>query len=193
MDAQRKVDPMAVRTTAADLVSDQPSGGGNGTPHVHQVAELHWFVNETITYVPDPRSSNYVAPPDETLETEAGDCDCQSVLVASLFEAIGARTRLVDVTSADGRSRHLFTQVCLDDAIHDTDSVTQSLIDYYYEKDGWWPDAIHMDWDDGRDWYLADTAMGRFVGDVEQLIEAEYAHWTGEEEWSWHDVTYHYP
>ncbi|MFB6107297.1 MAG: hypothetical protein ABEJ82_00450 [Haloplanus sp.] len=48
MDFARKVDPMAVRTTAADLVSDQPSASG-GTFHYHQLAELHRYVNENVT------------------------------------------------------------------------------------------------------------------------------------------------
>lgn len=69
---------MAVRTTAADVVSDQPSASG-GTFHYHQIVEPDRYVNENTTYVPDPRSRNYAAPPAETLETEVGDCEKENV------------------------------------------------------------------------------------------------------------------
>ena len=167
MSSAEKVDPMAVRTTAADLVSDQPSAEG-GTFHYHQIAELHRYVNENITYVPDPSSNNYVAPPNETLKTEAGDCDCQAVLVASLFEAIGATTRLARCESTSG-DWHVLPEVYLADsenvALND---VCDSLGDYYSSY-GIDYTGFSWDYDSGKYWFLADIAMGEYVGDKHYL------------------------
>lgn len=189
MSLADKVDPLAVRTTAADLVSDQPSAGG-GTFHYHQIAELHRYVNENITYVPDPSTTNYVAPPEETLRTEAGDCDCQAVLVASLFEAIGATTRLAVCQSTSG-DWHALTEVYLADSEEAASSeVVSSLLTYYdsYDidyTDFWW------DYDDGKYWFFADTAMGEYIGDRTILTNNDYIFESGDG-WQWNTVEYYY-
>jgi len=192
MSPAEKVDPMAVRTTAADLVSDQPSANG-GTFHYHQIAELHRYVNDNITYVPDPSSRNYVAPPDETLETEAGDCDCQAVLVASLFEAIGATTRLARCQSVNG-DWHMLPEVYLADSEGaETADVADSLGDYYAAT-GVWPDDFSYDVGNNQIWYVADTAMGRYVGDIHQLSNNGYIHGPHSDgSWTWENVEYLYP
>ncbi len=190
MSLASKVDPLAVRTTAVDLVSDQPSGH-SGTFHYHQLAELHRFVDENVTYVPDPRSRNYVAPPEETLETNGGDCDCQAVLVASLFEAIGATTRLVTCESTDG-NWHALAEVYLADTDEEAVSVADSLGEYYAPRSGY--SQFWYDYGDEKLWYPADTAMGRYVGDIHQLAENGYVHRTESDgTWSWHNVEYDYP
>ena len=192
MSIAEKVDAMAVRTTAADIVSDQPSASG-GTFHYHQVAELHRYVNENITYVPDPSSINYVAPPGETLETGAGDCDCQAVLVASLCEAIGATTRLARCQSING-DWHLLPEIYLADSANgETADIAGSLTDYYSSY-GYGYDTFYYDAGDNRIWYPADTAMGRYVGDIHQLSDNGYVH--GPESggsWTWNTVEYYYP
>lgn len=192
MSLASKVDPMAVRPTASDLVRDQPAATG-GTFQYYQIAELHRFVNETITYVPDPRSTNYVAPPDETLDTQAGDCDCQAVLVASLFEAIGATTRLARCESVDG-DWHMLAEVYLADSANgETETIASSLGDYY-DGTGADYDTFYFDIGDGRVWYPADTAMGRYVGDIQQLADNGYIHGPdADHSWSWHHVEYVYP
>lgn len=187
-----QVKPLSVRTTAADIVSDQPSATG-GTFHYHQVAELHTYVNETITYVPDPRSRNYVAPPTETLETGAGDCDCQAVLVASLLEAIGATTRLVRCQSVGG-DWHVLPEVYLTDSGPGAPSeVADSLAEYYADR-GSSVDTFSYERNSNRLWYPADTAMGRYVGDIHQLAAEGYVHGPEPDgSWEWNRVEYHYP
>jgi hypothetical protein len=190
MSSASKVDPMSVRTTAADIVSDQPSASG-GTFHYHQIAELHRYVNQNITYVPDPSTTNYIAPPEETLDTEAGDCDCQAVLVASLFEAIGATTRLARCESTSG-NWHVLPEVYLTD-YEDTalNEVCPSLSDYYssygisYSNFCW-------DYGGGKYWFLADTAMGEYVGDRTLLTNNGYIYDTSNG-WEWNNVEYLYP
>jgi hypothetical protein len=188
-----KVDPMAVRTAAADIVSDQPSATDGAASH-RQVAELHRYVNENITYVPDPTSTNYIASPDETLTTEAGDCDCQATLIASLIEAIGVSTRLVLCQSKSG-SRHALAEVHMADSPNDIQSVNNELTNYYGSI-GYSYSTYTYGYDIKNEevWYLADTAMGRYVGDIQQLSENGYIHGPEPDgSWSWHDVEYYYP
>jgi hypothetical protein len=191
MSLAENVDPLAVRTTAADLISDQPSAG-DGAFHYHQVAELHRYVNETVTYVPDPTTTNYVAPPEETLETEAGDCDCQATLVASLFEAIGATTRIVRCQSTNG-DWHALAEVYLADSEHVASSEVCSSLGRYYSSHGSSHGEFSWDYDDGKFWFLADTAMGNYIGDRRSLANNGYIHNAMDGTWEWHNAEFHYP
>lgn len=190
MSLASKVDAMAVRTTAADIVSDQPSASG-GTFHYHQIGELHRYVNENITYVPDPSTTNYVAPPQETLETEAGDCDCQAVLIASMFEAIGATTRLVRCESTSG-DWHVLPEVYLADTENAALSDVCPSLETYYESYDINYTVFSWDYDDGQYWFLADSAMGEYVGDRTLLVNNGYIH-ESDDSWQWNNVEYYYP
>jgi len=191
MTLAANVDPLAVRTTAADLVSDQPSAG-DGTFHYHQIAELHRYVNETVTYVPDPTTTNYVAPPEETLETEAGDCDCQATLVASLFEAIGATTRIVRCQSTSG-DWHALAEVHLADSEYEASREVCDSLARYYASHNVTHGEFSWDYDDGQFWFLADTAMGEYVGDRRLLATEGYIYGSPDGTWEWHNAEFHYP
>lgn len=52
-------------------------------------------VNSHWKYVSDVKGGEYFAPPAESIELMAGDCDDHAVLMASLLKAIGAEVRLV--------------------------------------------------------------------------------------------------
>jgi hypothetical protein len=70
-----------------------------------------WIVNawvaKSIHYVPDP-NFELVQKPEETLRLRAGDCDDVAVLMASMYNALGLRTKfaLID-TNGDGRMDHI--------------------------------------------------------------------------------------
>lgn len=184
-----KVDPTAVRTTAVDIASDYRAGG-SGTFSYSQLAAVHQYVNENITYVPDPNRKNYVAPPEETLETGAGDCDCQAVLIASMFEAIGANTRLVLCESVSG-NRHLLAEVCLASTERETQNIANSLSQYYTGQ-GFGYNSFYYESNSRGYWYPADTAMGRYVGDIFQLSNNGYINGPRSDgSWSWHNVEYY--
>lgn len=190
MNPGEKVDPMSVRSTAVSIASDYPAAGSSFS--YQQAAAVHDYVDRTISYVPDPRSRNYIAPPEETLETGAGDCDCQAVLVASLLEAIGATTRLV-VTEAPDGSRHMLPQVYLADEGDDTSTVASSLETFYTDR-GLDPDWYSFETDrEGMVWYPADTAMGSYIGDLTGLSSKGYVDGPhGDGSWSWYDVEYYH-
>jgi hypothetical protein len=52
-------------------------------------------VNSRWKYVSDVKGGEYFAPPSESIELMAGDCDDHAVLMAALLKAIGAEVRLV--------------------------------------------------------------------------------------------------
>jgi len=157
------VDPTAVRSTAVDVVNDLPPPDG-GPVHAHAVAELHRYVDDTITYDPAPGPTGDVAPPAETLETERGNHDCQAVLLASLL-------------ATDG----------------ETSAVAESLGEYYDAVERPY-DAFRYDVDDDRVWYPVDPGMGTYVGDLEHLSINEFVHGPDADgSWSWHDAEYRYP
>lgn len=186
-----RIDPMAVRTTAADIVSSEPTDG-TGSWHTRQLAELHTYVNENITYTSDPRARNYVSPPEETLKTGAGDCDCQAVLVASLFEAVGATTRLALCQSYDNEY-HMLAEVKLADSWSETSAVNTHL-DRYYTSIGQSVDGFYYESDSNGIWYPADTAMGGYIGDIFQLSRGGFIDGPDADgSWSWYTVEYRYP
>ena len=53
-------------------------------------------MREKWRYVNDPRGIDYMAPAHESIEAGlAGDCDDFAILMASLIEAIGGKTRVI--------------------------------------------------------------------------------------------------
>lgn len=76
-----------------------------------EVKRLHNFVQSRIQYVRDIRGVETVQTPEKTLEYAQGDCDDQSVLLASLLESIGHPTRFVAIAMSErGPYVHVFTE-----------------------------------------------------------------------------------
>ena len=90
----RFIDPLSVRKLAVKIASPYAKEHDSGW---RQAVAMFGYVKEHISYVPDPRGINYVAPPAETVECGGGDCDDQAALVASLCEAVGLRIRLLSI------------------------------------------------------------------------------------------------
>lgn len=76
-----------------------------------EVAALHAFVRDKIRYIKDVNGIETIATPEKTLEYGQGDCDDQSVLLASLLESIGHPARFVAIGSHSPFSyNHVFTE-----------------------------------------------------------------------------------
>lgn len=80
----------------------------------------------------------------------------------------------------------------LADSDAETPDVANSLRSYYDAHSVPY-DSFSYDYGDGRLWYLADTAMGEYVGDRTFLTDEGYIHASPDGSWEWHDVEYHYP
>lgn len=97
-----------VRVSAQNLIDDCASRDA-----LCWVTALHAFVRDGIRYVPDVRDVETIQTPDYTLEKRQGDCDDQSVLLASLLESIGFETRFCAIGVRGGPFSHVSSQVKL--------------------------------------------------------------------------------
>jgi len=53
------------------------------------------YIKQNFKYVSDPSDFDYFAPPQESIELMAGDCDDYSILMASVLKSIGADVRII--------------------------------------------------------------------------------------------------
>ena len=75
---------LPVRQTALSIVQNIPAKNW-----YREVSEIWQFVNNNIRYVRDVSGVETLQTPEKTMEFGQGDCDDQSVLIASLLESIG--------------------------------------------------------------------------------------------------------
>lgn len=78
-----------------------------------EIRVLHEYVRDRIRYVNDIRGVETVQAPEVTMRMGAGDCDDKSVLLASLLESLGHKTRFHAVGFAPGTFRHVLPEVLL--------------------------------------------------------------------------------
>lgn len=74
---------------------------------ISHINKIFRFVSDQIAYMNDPHGMDYFSTPLETLEIMAGDCDCKAILLATLLEACGNKTRFVMIP------RHVFVEVAI--------------------------------------------------------------------------------
>jgi len=97
---------IAVRETALRVVRrcDQKD-------YAAEVAAIHAYVRDDVSYRGDVRDVETLQSPDYTLRMQAGDCDDKSLLVACLLESIGYKTRFVAIGTEPGIYSHVYAQV----------------------------------------------------------------------------------
>lgn len=111
-----------------------------------EISSIFSFVANEIKYMSDPARADRFSHPLETLKLRIGDCDCKSILLASLLETIGHVTELVVIPG------HVFVQV----QIENTDLVKLPPNAYHIQRNGklWVP--------------LESTASGTYIGWMSQ-------------------------
>ena len=79
-----------------------------------EVEALFTFVRDYIRYTKDVYGIETLQTPDKTMAMRVGDCDDQTVLLASLLESIGYPTRFVIEGYQDnGPWEHVYLETCL--------------------------------------------------------------------------------
>lgn len=100
-----------LRQLALNIIRDLPRGRNGGKNFFGQVERIQNYVRNNIQYVRDINGVETIQTPDRTIDNRAGDCDDQSVLVATLLETIGHPTRFVAIKmSPFGPFIHVFTE-----------------------------------------------------------------------------------
>jgi transglutaminase-like putative cysteine protease len=83
-------------------------------PTTHKVCNakaIFYFVRDNFKYVNDPLAYEYYKTPQESFASSVGDCDDGSILLSSLLQSVGFKTRFVFVP------RHVYVQVEIPEAV----------------------------------------------------------------------------
>lgn len=133
-----KTDPAIVRFSRRVLLEC-------GVPEKNPMAEVtclqHW-VRDNVRYVRDVREVETLSTPVEILKERSGDCDDKSLLLATLLEAVGYKTRFGAIGVRGGGYSHVMTFVVLGRGA----GVPLETIVPYVEP-GWFPpDATSIMW-----------------------------------------------
>ena len=83
-------DDINLRAQAASIASGCPSGDKEC-----QINKLYRYVVENYDYYSDPRSSEFIQSPSETMKIKGGDCEDLTILLSSLLENLGIKTYIV--------------------------------------------------------------------------------------------------
>jgi transglutaminase-like putative cysteine protease len=75
-----------------------------------EVSAVFRWVRDNIRYVKDPHNLETLHTPQKILEYGQGDCDDQSILLATLLETIGHPARFVAVGFAPGTFSHVYVE-----------------------------------------------------------------------------------
>jgi transglutaminase-like putative cysteine protease len=78
-----------------------------------QARRLQQWVNTNIRYINDPPTVELVQTPQYTLQQRAGDCDDQSVLLASMLDSIGHPARFIAVGLSGAPLSHVMVQTLI--------------------------------------------------------------------------------
>lgn len=120
-----RVDP-AIRSAAISIVFLTPEK----MQHSEVTAIFEW-VRDHIRYVRDIAGVETIVTPDKTLLCKIGDCDDQTVLLASLLESIGYETRFVVAGYATADAlEHVYLQVLIDGAWVNADPTEREALGY---------------------------------------------------------------
>lgn len=106
LDMVKGEDP-AIKTVADKIVSISCDSS-----RICYAKAIFYFVRDNFQYVNDPTAYEYVKTAKQSLVSGNGDCDDASVLLASLLDAIGVRTRFVFVPG------HVYIQAYLPEALN---------------------------------------------------------------------------
>jgi hypothetical protein len=95
-----------VRQTAVLLTQGLPQKDWGA-----EINALYSFVRDRIRYVRDIRNVETLHTADRVLANKQGDCDDKSVLLASLLESLGHKTRFVAVGFKAADFNHVYVEV----------------------------------------------------------------------------------
>lgn len=104
-----KVDP---RNKKINLLASQLTKPCKDGDHLCEVSLLLRFVTNEISYREDPKGGDdYIKSPLETLKSQSGDCEDQTILLISLLESIGKKSYMIFT------SNHAYALTCFDEKI----------------------------------------------------------------------------
>lgn len=151
--------------------------------------DLHGIVAGNVDYA---RSGRSVPEPDDMLDRLHGDCEDQSVLLGTLYQACGLSFRFVRVQKGNSNAHHILIELRC--PVPDVDLVWRLIKDYYADVYDRSIGRISWERDDGAAWFVADPVWSDYVGDAESLRNSAYVSRSDDDGWEWYNVkSYRYP
>lgn len=153
---------------------------------VVKAAALHFFVGSGAEY---SLTGFDVSDPDEMLQRLSGDCEDQSVLLASLYRSVGLDFRILFVRSdPSSRQGHVLVEVYC--PVPDRELVCGVLRKFYRRELGREVEELFFEERSGETgfWLLADPEFSYYLGDLWELKEEGYARDLGGGGWEWTDL-----
>lgn len=115
------------------------------------------------------------------LNDMTGDCEDQSVLLCSMYEALGLNSAIMVLRNHAGEG-HLSTLV---EVPGDEDQKTDELRLYYHDVFDEYHETISIEYLKGRTWFISGSTMTSYVGDISGLEREGYVERISESEWKW--------
>jgi hypothetical protein len=143
-----------------------------------KVAATHRIASENVDY----NTRKMVKNSEEMLHSMDGDCQDTSVLLCSMYKALGLDSLLVGMKNKNGEN-HLSTLVEVYSS--DVDRVCDDLRMFYLNEFDEYHTIVSYDSFDGRNWLVSGSTMTDFVGDVAGLESSGYVDRKGGGDWSW--------
>jgi len=127
MVSDYKLDP-DMRAAAVGVIFQYPA-----QDDLAEACALYDYVRDCIRYVKDISGVETLATPEKTLVMQVGDCDDQSVLLATMLEAVGYPTRfIVAGYNEPGVFEHVYLEALVGDEWIAMDPTEQEVL-------GWSP------------------------------------------------------
>ncbi len=124
------VDKISVNDKTLNIFASRLTNNCDSGDNMCEIATIFNFVTNKIKYRSDTRATENIKDPFETLDSRAGDCEDQAILLNSLLEQLGHKTYLLFTET------HAFSLVCI------------SEDDYNYELYKYVPDQAEIfSWD----------------------------------------------
>lgn len=109
-----------------------------GDYNIAQICSVYDELFSNWKYVNDPRGSEYIAKASMTIKAELkGDCDDFAILMATMIESIGGKTRIVAAFGEDGN--HAYAEVFMGarDKMEDyLETINEHYSDYFFRRHG---------------------------------------------------------
>ena len=114
LDRMIKIARAASLTDAVRVAAEQATAWVPNKDSLGNIRAVQGFIQNTIHYLPDHATAETLIDPVVLLQSRAGDCDDQSMLVAAMLTSIGFKCRFVAVGTSDvNQFEHVFTEVKL--------------------------------------------------------------------------------
>ena len=176
-------DPTSVRNQAIKIVRDliPTTSSIERTWDIRFADSIMKYVQQNITYASDPVGMDYWAPPADTLQARAGDCDDQALLIASMCLAIGIPARLRIVCNQNGANGHAFAEILAGTtdstkvSRYDTPAAEPNIQQYrqHLRRSQASPDIVTFP-EGTQVWMLADSIFCRHIGDAKEMYANNY-------------------